>query len=385
MTALGRKKTTELNNICKALRRPGGQIERHHVDGTVTLVNDPGIAIPGTAEHCLCMVAYIIREHRYIGRTTDPDVVTLDYIYDWEDIQESKDSHKEITTDPAITDFHKDWTKAFETMDMYFRQRLSEITKIPLSYLYRKEREVTPEALDPSTNYSSWDEEQVARCLHFAAPGRTTRWFATDNKKLWHILHSMFKGSLSYTHMKAFAQTTDGRGAYLALYDYYLGTRHTQNLSRKAEALLNKLRYTGETKRYNFHKYATQHKECHVVLNNLKVHGYSGIDEASKVRRFLDGIQYAQLENCKTQIYSTAALQVDFDGCVDLINNMIHTKGLSYAESSTQIAATTASKPGTKHNQGNSSGGGKKLGFAKGTKPGSTPHPKKFVQVEDRY
>jgi hypothetical protein len=64
---------------------------------------------------------------------------------------------------------------------------------------------------------------------------------------------------------------------------------------------------------------------------------------------------------------------------------MIHTKGLSYAESSTQIAATTASKPGTKHNQGNSSGGGKKLGFAKGTKPGSTLHPKKFVQVEDRY
>jgi hypothetical protein len=100
----------------------------------------------------------------------------------------------------------------------------------------------------------------------------------------------------------------------------------------------------------------------------------------------MDGIQYAPLENCKTQIYATAALRVDFDGCVDLINNMIHTKGLSYAESSTQIAATTASKPGTKHNQGNSSGGGKKLGFAKGTKPGSTPrHPNKFVQVEDRY
>jgi hypothetical protein len=55
MTALGRKKTTELNSICKALRHPGGQIEKHFVDGTVTLVNDPGIAISGTAEHRLCM------------------------------------------------------------------------------------------------------------------------------------------------------------------------------------------------------------------------------------------------------------------------------------------------------------------------------------------
>jgi hypothetical protein len=32
--------------------------------------------------------------------------------------------------------------------------------------------------------------------------------------------------------MKAFAKNTDGRGAYLALYDYFLGTSHTQNISR---------------------------------------------------------------------------------------------------------------------------------------------------------
>jgi hypothetical protein len=99
MTVLGRKETTELNSICKALRRPGGQVERHHVDGTVMLVNDPGIAISGTAaEHRLCMVAYIIRERRYISRTTDPNEVTLDYIYDWEDLQEAKDSFNKITT-----------------------------------------------------------------------------------------------------------------------------------------------------------------------------------------------------------------------------------------------------------------------------------------------
>jgi hypothetical protein len=240
---------TELNRICKALRSPGGQVERLNVDGTVTLVNDPGIAISGTAEHRLCMVAYIIPERRYISRTTDPNEVTLDYIYDWEDRQEAKDSFKEITMDPAITDFHKDWTKAFKTMDMmYFSQRLSEITKIPLSYLYRKERVVVHEDDDPSTNYTSWDKEQVARCLHLAAPGRSTPWYLADNTKLWHIVHSMFKGSISYTHMKAFAKNTDGRGAYLALYDYYLGTSHTQNISRKAEALLNKLWYTGESK-----------------------------------------------------------------------------------------------------------------------------------------
>ena len=110
--------------------------------------------------------------------------------------------------------------------------------------------------------------------------------------------------------MKAFAKAKDGRGAYMALYDYHLGTSHTQNISRKTEDLLSRLRYTGELKRYyNFHKYATQHKECHIVLNNLKEHGYSGIDDSSKVRRFMDGIHYKPLETCKMQIFSTAALR----------------------------------------------------------------------------
>jgi hypothetical protein len=114
------------------------------------------------------MVAYIIRERTYISRPTRPTLITHEYIYSWEDQQKAKDSFTEITTDPAIMDFHKDWTRAFETMDMYFSQRLSEITKVPLSYLYRKEREVRNNLNDLSTNYTSWAKEQVARCPHFA-------------------------------------------------------------------------------------------------------------------------------------------------------------------------------------------------------------------------
>jgi hypothetical protein len=98
----------------------------------------------------------------------------------------------------------------------------------------------------------------------------------------------------------------------------------------------------------------------------------------------MDGIHYKPLETCKTQIFATAALRVDFDGCVDLINNMIYSQNLGYSESSTQIAATMAGKSGTRNNQGNSSGGKKKVAFARGVKSGSTHNPRKSVQVEDR-
>ncbi len=121
------------------------------------------------------------------------------------------------------------------------------------------------------------------------------------------------------------------------------------------------------------------------MLNNLKEHRYSDIDESTKVHRLMDGIQYKPLETCKTHINATAALRVDFDACVDLINNMIYSQNFGSSESSTQIAATTAGKPGAWNNQGSSSGGKKKVAFARGAKSGSTPNPRKSVQVEDRY
>jgi hypothetical protein len=100
----------------------------------------------------------------------------------------------------------------------------------------------------------------------------------------------------------------------------------------------------------------------------------------------MDGIHYKPLESCKTQIFLTAALRVDFDACVDLINNMIHSQNLGYSETSTQIATTTAAKSGTKNTQGNSSGGKKKVAFARDVKSGSTPNTRKLVQVlEDQY
>jgi hypothetical protein len=100
----------------------------------------------------------------------------------------------------------------------------------------------------------------------------------------------------------------------------------------------------------------------------------------------MDGIvHYKPLETCTTQIFATAALHVDFDGCEDLINNMIYSQNLGYTESSTQIAATTAGKSGTRNkNAGNSSGGKKKVAFARGVKSGSTPNPRKSVQFEDQ-
>jgi hypothetical protein len=78
MTKLGRKEKTDLAMLCKTLRRHRGQVEQRAVDGTVTMVNDPGIAmISCAAEHRLCMVAYIIRERAgYMSQNTQQTLIS---------------------------------------------------------------------------------------------------------------------------------------------------------------------------------------------------------------------------------------------------------------------------------------------------------------------
>ena len=56
------------------------------------------------------------------------------------------------------------------------------------------------------------------------------------------------------------------------------------NMSSSAEKNLKVASYKGESKKWTFDKYVRVHMDQHQILNDLKEHGYAGIDERSKVR-----------------------------------------------------------------------------------------------------
>ena len=55
----------------------------------------------------------------------------------------------------------------------------------------------------------------------------------------------------------------------------------------------------------------------------MEQHGYSGIDECSKVRHLTNGIKTKALDSVRTQILSSAALCNDFSACVNLFQDFI--------------------------------------------------------------
>ena len=86
----------------------------------------------------------------------------------------------------------------------------------------------------------------------------------------------------------------------------------------RAEAKLKDTSYSGEKRRWNFEKYIKTHVDQHAILTGLVKHGYSGIDDRSKVRHLMAGIKTKVLDPVKTQIIASAPLRNNFDACVNL-------------------------------------------------------------------
>ena len=115
----------------------------------------------------------------------------------------------------------------------------------------------------------------------------------------------------------------NGRAAYMAFKNHYLGPNNIGNVAATAEHKLINATYRGEGRHWDFERYATLHKEKHTILEGLQEHGYAGMDERSKTRHLLAGIKTRALDSVKTQILCNAELRQDFAKCVVLVKDYI--------------------------------------------------------------
>ena len=91
------------------------------------------------------------------------------------------------------------------------------VHKCPLAYVARAQVAGKPHAKDPATDYGNVDQEMTSLAPYDQYV------YSADNKTLWHILNYSLKDHPSYTSIRSFARTQNGRTEYLALTLYNLG------------------------------------------------------------------------------------------------------------------------------------------------------------------
>ena len=374
----------EVETLLKLLRRPGGTVVNPNAanPGQPAHITAPGISVSMRAATHLKLAVYYCR---HMGRTSRPlrtVDITCPNIKALKALREEEDASKDPTKEPTID--KKNWSKTLEAIQEWIGMHLG-ITKVPLSYVVREEIDYPPHPTEPAfgqpeSPYSSHQEEMVAR-----APIRSRSIvpvfmadFQIDNKAVWELICGLCREKDCWTHVKPYAKKKDGRGAFLALWAYYLGKQNVDNQATMSEKGLELASWSGDTKRYSFDDYVKIHMDHHSVLTDLTAHGYAGIDERSKVRHLLKGIKTTKLDSIKATILASDTLRSDFGSCVTLYKDyMTQDKGVKSTDERNISGLNAKQGGGGGNGSGGKRGGGKrKRGRGNDSEDGS---------CEDRY
>ena len=182
-------------------------------------------------------------------------------------------------------------------------------------------------------------DEMITRAPHGA-----DTFFPADNVTIWEKISTLTRSHECWTYVWPAQRTRNGRMAYRALKNHYLGPNNTNHQANEAKTKLKDSTYHGEKRHWNFERYVRMHQDQHTILQSLIQHGYAGIDEQSKVRHLLDGIKTNELDTVKGQIWASPTLQNSFDDCVTLFQDFINNKRIATTRTSTIASIGTKRK-----------------------------------------
>ena len=326
----------DVETLMRTVRKPGGTIAQ--ADGT--RIANPGIAVSAFAEKNFKLMVYFLRHKERTSRTLQAADITLDNVNAIRELREVEHQHEDPTNPEFDT---RDWPKVFDGINEWLDD-CHGVTGVPLSYVIRPDEAVPTEADDPSTGYETVQLEMIARAPIKVADAYVAT-YKSDRVRVWNKLSAVFRDKDCYTYMRTYQRSKDGRKAFIALKDHYLGSNNVANMASAAEAKLRTSTYKNEGRRFNFEKCARLHKEQHTILEGLTMCDYAGIDDGSKVRYLMGGIQNSQLETVKTQILASPNLLRDFDACVDLYKNYIQQAGSAMQARDAKIAGLGQEDP----------------------------------------
>ena len=326
----------EVETLLKLLRRPGGTIANPNAGdpGQPAFITAPGISVSMRAATNLKLAVYYCRHMTRTSRLFAAATVTTAIIRPLKPLRDEELAHTAPTETPSINP--KNWPKTLEALFEFFSCHLG-VNKAPLSYVIRTEEDPPVAATDPAygsvgSQYGSYQDEIVCRAP-IKVPGVALVYhsdFISDNKTVWEMISKICREEDCWTIVKPFMKKKDGRKAYRALYDYYLGKKNVDNQATASEKALEIATWSHNTKRFDFDAFVKIHLDNHLVLSDLTEHGYAGIDDRSKVRHLLKGIKSTKLDSVKTAILASDVLRSDFNGCVALYKDfMTQNEGIS--------------------------------------------------------
>jgi len=269
----------------------------------------------------------------------DPELFDEDTVLQWGEKMKTafdKDT-RTIPTIQAPSAFKKEtrWRTWKEQWVTYLGTKTG-ISKAPLTYVTREaEDPADPEDFDGDHDH----DLEVLITPHIGDA------YKRDNGAVYDELKTLLINSPAYTWIHSHDHLRNGRGAWLALIEHYIGANEQNCIKDAAYASIQNATYAGERCNWTFEQYYHVHQDAHYDLETYGEH----ISENKKVTNFLRGISAPQCEVAKAVVLSNSTYMNDFTVATQYIVSTLNVTILNNITSSKRnISGTNRRNDGKK-------------------------------------
>ena len=125
--------------------------------------------------------------------------------------------------------------------------------------------------------------------------------------------YHVFGGTTVRVHTKPSTKTKTRQYEFFLLNNFLLGSQFLTCMVTQLELNMHSFSYDGESKGFTLQKIMNLHKEQHIISYGLMEYGYSGVDNNSRVRMIINGINANALDAFKAAILAIPYMQGYFD------------------------------------------------------------------------
>lgn len=214
----------------------------------------------------------------------------------------------------------------FESILSYLGVKTGE-SGVPLLYVLREEVELPTE--DPGFGTPSFDEEVQSRGRH------NGHFWRGDNKMVWLIVKGLTEGTSAWTTVKSYARSNDGRGAFMALSEAYMGVDIKLLLMKKAETVLANAVFDGKSKSWTWTKHIGKLKES---FEDMAASGQE-LTGRMQVTKLLATFQFEPLKHLASTIETSPEYRDNFQKAAAFIQGQINALRLKNGSTNRTLAS----------------------------------------------
>ena len=231
------------------------------------------VPIPARSTTRLLIASVAFHYYKDTGRAVTPinmhfNNVLRDFYIEWQALETMADN--ETPTLPLLSKNNPPlkWCESFK---QYLYGKFG-VRKVPLLYLIRETREVTPEAEDPLQEGKAYG--------------------SSDNATLYTLLEEATRNYTYAPTIKPFARTKNGRDAWLALVTSHVGIDKWEKIERDNSSWLINSKWNG--KRFSLESFCSQHRAKYLQLEEASMHTNCQLpNEHTRVGYLLDNIDHS--------------------------------------------------------------------------------------------